>query len=277
VDALHEINDRSGHVNVTWPTGSAQVTVNQSAFRPTPGALSTLTISGIVAEEGRPIANAVVSVDAVPDPGGSYQVVGASGEPFETTADAAGRYRLTVSFYSNVPRQVTLWGLAWKDGYVQQCAATTTAVGETATFDLRLTSIVNLSSARPKSDPGTRMVSGMVFKTTATGPQPVEGATVGWFAFDDEGAGMARTVTDAAGFYLLCSLPQTRIVSSSQPYDQEGFYAASQGAYASDIPVVEAGSSDVTLNIELNDAPLGLLSLSHPSSSSVRRVFTTKR
>jgi hypothetical protein len=276
VDALHEINDRSGHVNVTWLTGSAQVTVNQSAFRPTPGALSTLTVSGIVAEEGRPIANAWVYVDAVLGPGNSYQIVGANGEPSGTYSDAAGHYRLTVNFFTQVPQQVALWGVVGKDGYVQQCAATTTAVGETATFDLRLTSIVNLSRARPKSDPGSRTVSGIVFETAATGPQPVEGATVGWFAFNDNGEGMARTVTDAAGFYLLCGLPQTRIVSGPF-YDLEGFYAASQDAYASNIPVVEAGSSDATLNIELNQSALGLLSLDHHSSSSVRLVFTMKR
>ena len=167
VDALHEINDRSGHVNVTWLTGSAQVTVNQSAFRPTPGALSTLTVSGIVAEEGRPIANAWVYVDAVLGPGNSYQIVGANGEPSGTYSDAAGHYRLTVNFFTQVPQQVALWGVVGKDGYVQQCAATTTAVGETATFDLRLTSIVNLSRARPKSDPGSRTVSGIVFETVS--------------------------------------------------------------------------------------------------------------
>lgn len=273
VDALHETNDRSGHVNVTWTTGSTQVTVNQSGFRVQPGALATLTVSGIVAEEGHAIADAGVSLDAVTDPGASYEIVGLNGEPFGTSTDATGRYRLTVYFYNSVPQQVTLWGLVSKDGYVQQCATTKTVVGNSATLDLRLTSIVNLSSARPKSDPGTRAVSGIVFKTTASGPRPIEGATVGWFAFDDNGEGMARTVTDAAGFYLLCGLPQTRIVTGPS-YDLEGFFAEKEGeGYASNIPVVEAGTGDVVLNIELNSGPLGLLGLDHPSSSSVRRVF----
>jgi hypothetical protein len=230
-----------------------------------------------VAEEGRPIANAVASVDAFIDLGTSVEVIGANGELDETTTDAAGRYRLAVYFYNKVPQQVTLWGLAFKDGYVQQCATQKTVVGDSATLDLRLTSIVNLSSARPMSDPGSRTVSGIVFQTTATGPRPVEGATVGWFAFDDNGEGMARTVTDAAGFYLLCGLPQTRIVSG-EIYDQEGFYATKDGVgYASNIPVVEAGTSDVVLNIELNNRVLGLLFLDRFSSRSARRMFRMKR
>jgi hypothetical protein len=230
-----------------------------------------------VAEEGRPIANAGASIDAVVDPGTSYEIVGANSEPFGATTDASGRYRLTLYFYNKAPQQITLWGLAFKDGYVQQCATKTTGVGESATLDLRLTSIVNLSSARPMSDPGSRTVSGIVFKTTATGPRPVQGASVGWFAFSDNSDGMARTVTDSTGFYLLCGLPQTRIVSSAF-YDEEGFYAEKEGeGYASNIPVVEAGTSDVVLNIELNASLLGSLSLNRLSSNSVRRVQRIKR
>jgi hypothetical protein len=61
---------------------------------------------------------------------------------------------------------------------------------------------------------------------------------------------MAQTVTDAAGFYLLCGLPQTRLVSGD--IYSGGFYAAKEGeGYASQIPIVEAGTSDVVLNIEL--------------------------
>jgi hypothetical protein len=208
-----------------------------------------LTVSGIVAEEGRPIANAGASVDAVVDLGTSYEIVGANGEPFGATTDAAGRYRLTVYFYNKPPQQVILWGLTSKDGYVQQCATTKTVVGDNATLDLRLTSIANLSSARPKSDPGSRTVSGIVFETTATGPRPVQGATVGWFAFFDNGEGMARTFTDAAGFYLLCSLPKSRIAGHFD-INIDGLYAAKEG-YRPEVPVVEAGTGDVVLNIEL--------------------------
>jgi hypothetical protein len=252
--------------------------VNQFAFRVAPGALSTLTVSGSVAEEGRPIANAGATIDAVVDPGTSYEIVGANGEPEGTTTDAAGRYRLTLYFYNRAPpQQVTLWGLAFKDGYVQQCATKTTAVGESATLDLRLTSIANLSSARPISNSGSRTVSGIVFKTTATGPRPVQGATVGWFAFSDNSDGMAQTVTDAAGFYLICGLPQTRIVSG-EISDEVGFYAFKEGeGVASNIPVVEAGTSDVVLNMELNRGLLGSLSLDRLLPSSVRRVHKMKR
>lgn len=277
VAPLFDTSDRSGHVTVSWSGGSGQVTLNQHAFRVAPGAVSTLTISGIVGEEGRPIANAGVSVDAVVDPGISYEIVGESGQPFVGTTDAGGHYRLTLYFYNRAPQQVTLWGLAFKDGYVQQCATQKTVVGDSATLDLRLTSIVSLSLARPMSDPGSRTVSGIVFKTTATGPRPVQGATVGWFAFSDNSEGMARTVTDAAGFYLLCGLPQTRIVSG-EFYDQEGFYAEKDGeGYASAIPVVEAGTSDVVLNIELKSSRFGSVPLKRLLRRSVDHGYGKKR
>jgi hypothetical protein len=278
VAALLDTSDRSGHITMSWSGGSGEITVNQHAYRVPTGAVSTLTITGMVTEEGRPIANAGVSVDPVVDPTGiSVAIVGESGEPFGGTTDAGGHYRLTLYFYNRVPQQVTLWGLTFKDGYVQQCATKTTVVGETATLDLRLTSIGNLSTARPMSDPGSRTASGILFETTASGPHPVQGATVGWYDFFDESDGMAHTLTDANGFYLLCGLPQTRIVTSGDIYDG-GFYAYKEGVGdASQIPVVEAGTSDVVLNIELKGAALRSPSLKRLLHRSVDRGYRKKR
>jgi hypothetical protein len=192
-----------------------------------------------VAEDGRPVANVGVGVEI----DGIENVLGA-------ITDAAGHYQLTLSVNGSPHQPVTLWGQAFKAGYVQQCAAKTTVVGDSTMLDIRLTSIANLSMARPMSDPGSRSMSGTVFQATPTGPRPVQGATVGWYAFFDEGQGMAQTVTDAAGFYLLCGLPQTRLVSGD--IYSGGFYAVKEGeGYASQIPIVEAGMSDVVLNLEL--------------------------
>src|SRR6185503_4817557 len=85
--------------------------------------------------------------------------------------DAAGRYRIVITRPEEA--SATLWALARKNGYVQQCVATTTLRGD-ASLDLRLTSMAHLSAARPLSGPGSRTVSGVVFEATATGRQPVE-------------------------------------------------------------------------------------------------------
>jgi hypothetical protein len=203
-------------------------------------------VTGVVAEDGRPVADAGILIE----------IDGTEAGAGETTTTADGHYQVTL----NPPHEATLWGKANKAGYLQQCAARTTVIGASATLDIRLTSITNLSMARPMSDPGSRTVSGIVFETTPTGPRPVQGVDVGWSAFFDEGAGMANTVTDSSGFYLLCNLPQTRIVSSDI-YDG-GLFAGDSPA-----PVIDAGTSDVVMNIELK----------HPSSSSVRRVFKIRR
>jgi hypothetical protein len=164
--------------------------------------------------------------------------------------DAAGHYQLTLSVSGNPHQPATLWGQAFKAGYIQQCAASATVIADSARLDIRLTSIANLFMARPMSDPGSRTMSGIVFQATPTGPRPVQGATVGWYAFIDESDGVAKTVTDAGGFYLLCGLPQTRIVSGD--IYSGGFYAGKEGeGYASQIPIVEAGTTDVVLNLEL--------------------------
>jgi hypothetical protein len=124
------------------------------------------------------------------------------------------------------------------------------------------------------SDPGSRTVSGIVFETTATGPRPIQGATVGWYAFFNEGDGMARTLTDANGFYLLCGLTQSRI--ASRDIEDGGLYAYKEG-YSYELSVVEAGTSDVVLNIELKSTALRSPSLKRLLHRSVDRGYRKKR
>ena len=98
-----------------------------------------------------------------------------------------------------------MWAIARKDGYVQQCAATATIQTDT-TLDVGLTSLTNLSAARPASGPNSRTVSGVVYEATPSGRQPVAGASVDWIAVYYES--VANTRSDATGRYLLCGLPQ---------------------------------------------------------------------
>ena len=108
-----------------------------------------------------------------------------------------------------------------------------------ASLDLRLTSMANLSAARPPSGPGSRTVSGVVFEDTPTGRQPVEGAWVGWETLLD--TVVAETRSDAAGRYFLCGLPLGRIT---------GLFALKQGYSSVSYASAEAGT-DAVVDIEI--------------------------
>jgi hypothetical protein len=109
------------------------------------------------------------------------------------------------------------------------------------TLDLPLTSIANLSTARPLSGPGLRTVAGAVFEQRLTGRQALAGVSVDVYSdvlyYADR---VAFTRSDAAGRYLLCGLPDGWI--SRLTAEKEG--------YRSSHVSVEAGA-DATVDIEL--------------------------
>lgn len=194
----------------------------------------TLILSGLVSEDGQPIENAHVQVHATQPCSG-----GCSFRQFNAgygMTDASGRYRILVMRPEETT--ATVWVLARKDGYAQQCVATTTMQTD-ATLDVRVTSIGNLHTTRPLSSPGTRTISGSVFEVTSAGKHPVEGARVGWDAFMD--SIVVETMSDAAGRYLLCGLPMERI---------DGLFAIKVGysgiSYAS-----AAAGTDGVVDIEI--------------------------
>jgi Carboxypeptidase regulatory-like domain len=195
---------------------------------PTPSTVPTLTLSGVVAEDGHPIENANVGVSGLQacSSGCSFRQFHAG----SGMTDAAGRYRIIITRPEDAT--ATVWAMTRKDGYAQQCVATTTMQAD-ASLDLRLTSIANLSAARPLSAPGSRTVSGVVFEDTATGKQPVEGASVGWEGLSD--TTLAETRSDAAGRYLLCGLPLGRT----------SLFAVKQGYSSVSVAPVEAGTDAV--------------------------------
>jgi hypothetical protein len=193
-----------------------------------------LTLSGVVAENGHPVENAQVGVAGLQSCSN-----GCSFRQFNAGAgmtDAAGRYRINITRPEETT--ATLWAIASKKGYVQQCVATTTTQAD-ASLDLRLTSTANLSAARPVSNPGERTVSGVVFEVTPTGRQPVEGASVGWEGLLD--AVFAETRSDAAGRYSLCGLSLGRI---------DGLFALKQGYSNVTYASVDAGA-DTVVDIEI--------------------------
>jgi hypothetical protein len=150
--------------------------------------------------------------------------------------DAAGRYSMAVRRPEEAT--ATVWAVARKNGYVQQCVASATMQAD-ASLDVRLTSIANLSAARPQSVPGSRTISGAVFEATPTGRPPVEGASVGWEGLLD--VVLAETRSDAAGRYLLCGLPLAGF---------PGLYVLKQG-YGSVSYVTVAPGSDANVDIEI--------------------------
>jgi hypothetical protein len=171
----------------------------QSQFNPAPG---PYTISGVVNDNGQPIANADVNA-SVESGGAGYRYSSAHGS---AQTDASGRYRLT-----GLQAGAQVWVQLNASGYVQPCAASAIISGD-STLDIALVSIANLTASPMPSPPGLRSVSGTVVEMTATGSQPVAGALLtaeagdnGSIAPDENPA--AYTYSDAAGRFALCGLP----------------------------------------------------------------------
>jgi hypothetical protein len=193
-----------------------------------------LTLSGVVAEDGHPIANAHVDLAGLQSCSS-----GCSSRQFNAGAgitDAAGRYSIIIRRPEEA--SLTVWAIASKDSYVQQCVATTTVQAD-ASLDLRLASVTTLSTARPLSDPGLRTISGVVFEATPTGRRPVEDASVGWEGLLD--TVLAATRSDAAGRYALCNLSMGRV---------NGLFALKQGYSNVTYTSVDAGT-DAVVDIEI--------------------------
>lgn len=166
------------------------------------------SVSGVVSEirsqNASPIGSANIS--AWVDQGGSgYSYMWAHGA---LLTDGSGRYKLAA-----LPAGVTVWLQAWKDGYVQQCAAPAVTLQGDTTVDVQLVSKANLAASSASVPPpgvGFRSVSGVVFETTDAGKRPVAGAFVDYEPIMDFPA--AVTFTDSSGHYLLCGLPEGQTV-----------------------------------------------------------------
>jgi hypothetical protein len=186
------------------------------------------TISGVVAESGRPIAGA--NVNAFVNQGNlgySYMYVHGA-----LLTDGSGRYRMT-----GLPAGVRVRLQAYKDGYVQQCAVAPVTLPGDIAMDLALVSKTNLMASATPSAPGLRSVSGTIVEMTYAGKQPVAGAPVDYEPLEDFPA--AVTYSDGAGRFALCGLSQDETVHL-------GASANGRVAYA-DIPPGQTAGIEITL------------------------------
>jgi hypothetical protein len=161
---------------------------------------NSYTVSGVVTENGRPIAG--VNVNAfVQSQNFGYSYMWGHGA---VLTDANGGFQMP-----GLAAGATVWMQTYKGGYVQQCAASPMTVHADATVNLQLVSRANLSADPAQAT--ARIVSGVVVKMTGTGKQPVAGVGVDFEPIVDFPA--AITFTDAAGRFALCGLPQDQAVS----------------------------------------------------------------
>ena len=195
-----------------------------------PGGFATgsYTISGVVAEYGRPVASA--NVNAWVDLGNSgYSYMYLHGA---LLTDPNGRYRMT-----GLPGGARLWFQTYKDGYVQQCAAPTVTVSGDTAVDLALVSKANLTASPMLAAVGLRGVSGTIVEMTATGKRPVGGVFVDFEPTMDFPA--AVTYSDGTGRFALCGLPASDTV-------QLGAGLGNRVAYVN-VPPGQTGDIEITL------------------------------
>jgi hypothetical protein len=211
--ALFLVGCGSGPASVPSAPTTASV---PGAFGPNPNQIigGPYTISGVVAESGRSIAGA--NVNAFVNQGTfGYSYMWAHGA---LRTDGGGRYRMT-----GFPAGVRVWFQVYTDGYVQQCAAAPVTLQGDIALDFALVSKANLTASTTPSAPGFRSVSGTIVEMTSAGKQPVPGAFVDWEPLEDFPA--AVTLSDRAGRFALCGLPQDETVrlGASLVYGQIGY------------------------------------------------------
>ena len=185
----------------TAPTVSP-TTVSPSGASGPPVPNGNGTVSGVVydATTGQPLAG--VSYSAWVDTGSfGYSYMWATGAHH---TDAGGHYQLVGLANASVRLQL------WKDNYSQQCASShITVASNDSTMDAQMVPSAQLftESAAWMTSPGTRIVSGTVYREANGTQTPATGAFVDFEPVEDFPA--AVTTSDAQGHYLLCGLPST--------------------------------------------------------------------
>jgi hypothetical protein len=118
--------------------------------------------------------------------------------------DAQGRYELT-----NLPPGSRVRLQVFSQGYVQQCAVPEVEANLDLVMDAQLVARANVSASPdsvPRSLPGFRTISGVVYDVTAQGRRPAPDAFVDYEPVFDSPA--AITYTNAEGRFLLCGIPE---------------------------------------------------------------------
>ena len=142
-------------------------------FATPPVVLNGSTMLGTVSEQGaqggRPIAGAYVNAWVARGPKEiSYSYWWANGR---VTTDGEGAFQLR-----NLPDGATVTIEAWKERYVQQCAAPPVVIaGTLPQLEIQLVPRNRVSaspSSLPAPAPGTRFVSGAIYQSGASGKVP---------------------------------------------------------------------------------------------------------
>ena len=123
--------------------------------------------------------------------GNSYGLAPAS-------TDADGRYR-----FSNVPNGVVVLRGDPPHAY-QPCAAIAAVSDADGVKDFE---VVDSTVTRPETTTDSPTLSGVVYRKTGAGKQPVAGAVI---EFEYSPVIAATTITDKQGRYSLCQLPAGR-------------------------------------------------------------------
>ena len=162
-----------------------------------------VTLSGTVTDgtSGAPIAAAPVSLpDSVPS------------TLLASTTDEKGHYQI-----SSLQDGFRSWITASTMGYLQPCAAQITLHGNT-TVNLQLVPASALSASSDAGSnrvPGTRNVTGVVYRVAADGKHPVPGVFVAFDAMSDiylDPVYVSTTISDSTGRYSLCGLPMNQTI-----------------------------------------------------------------
>jgi hypothetical protein len=138
-----------------------------------------------------PVANAGVSGFVIKTNGEGYGMA-----PVVTDAD--GRYE-----FSNVPSGIVVLYAGAPHAY-QPCAAIGTVNGANGVKNLQ---VVDSAATRPATPADSPTLSGVVYRRTAAGRQPLAGAAI---EYEYGPVPVTATITDAQGRYSLCQLPGGR-------------------------------------------------------------------
>ena len=162
-------------------------------YKPTP---PVYTLQGVVFDAYTgPVAKASV-----------FARIGA-GETYSASvvADSSGHF----SFMSIPQGKLILWSSGRTQEFVQPCALTVDMRGD-AIQDIETVSAETLNSLAPPRPLSVRppVVTGTVYEVTATGSQPLAGASV---TLTESFAMRANTRTDLNGRFFICDVPSKNV------------------------------------------------------------------
>lgn len=187
---------------------------------PAPPAPGNVLVSGIVSNDGTPLAAARVEVR-----GPRWRL--------DAFADALGRYRVELDTTTTLPGRV--WVTAYDQHFAYQPCAVWFDFGAGDSgeriADVGLTASPGVSSGS-LAPVDFRTVLGTVYALGSEGRQPVSGA---WVVFDLSSDDVqARARTDADGRFVLCGLPvdQQLQIHAHLPFGPQGWVVLAPGGDA---------------------------------------------